>query len=265
VFKVKSSFKKIKLIPYILAFSFVGSAIAAPTNSNARYIVSLGGINIATVKIDLNDDGNNFDISLGADISGVGSLVASGSAFAKIKGKSNGVKLAPKNMNISTKAKNKDFSVSVQYVGSNASGFQVEPAIINNIGRVPLERKDLVGVSDPIASFILKAKKLDAQLCKKNLKVFTGLERFNIKMKYAKTENATSSRTGYQGPVVLCTMQYVPVSGHYVSSGMTKYLAKSKRMLIWYAPLKETDYYIPYRVLIGTSAGDLSMVLTGLK
>jgi len=60
-------------------------------------------------------------------------------------------------------------------------------------------------------------------------------------------------------------VRYIPVSGHYVDSGITKYLAKSNRFLIWYAPLGKEGHYIPYRVIIGTSAGDLSMVLTGLK
>ncbi len=239
--------------------------LANPVNANARYIVSLGGVNIATVKINLKDDGNNFDLTLGANISGIGTLVASGSASATTTGRSNNSSLTPKVMNISTKAKNKDFSVNVQYSGKNASGFQVDPPLINNIGRIPIERKHLLGVSDPIGSFILKGKKFNEQLCNNNLKIFTGLERFNIKMNYIKQQTATSSKTGYQGPVILCSMNYKPVSGHYKTSGMSTYLANSKRMLIWYAPLKDTSYSIPYRIIIGTSAGDLSMVLTGLK
>ena len=35
-------------------------------------------------------------------------------------------------------------------------------------------------------------------------------------------------------------------------------------ILIWYAPLRDTGYLVPYRVLLTTSMGDLSMVLTNL-
>ena len=39
----------------------------------------------------------------------------------------------------------------------------------------------------------------------------------------------------------------------------------SDRIVIWYAPLGETGYFIPYRVLLGTNMGDLSMVLTKME
>jgi hypothetical protein len=84
-------------------------------------------------------------------------------------------------------------------------------------------------------------------------------------MAFAAEDEATSPRTGYQGPVILCNMDYQPVSGHFTTSEMTNYLADSDRILIWYAPLGETGYFIPYRVLLNTSVGDLSMVLTSMK
>ena len=45
---------------------------------------------------------------------------------------------------------------------------------------------------------------------------------------------------------------------------MTQDLASKERILIWYAPLATPGTYIPYRVLLTTSMGDLSMVLTRL-
>jgi hypothetical protein len=95
--------------------------------------------------------------------------------------------------------------------------------------------------------------------------VFTGLERFDIEMRYLQDDTATSQRTGYQGPVILCAIRYIPVSGHFPESEITRGLAESERILIWYAPLAETGYFVPYRVLLTTSMGDLSMVLTRLS
>lgn len=240
-------------------------ASAAPVDTNARYVVSLGGVNIATIKIAFKDENNRYNIDLSAAISGIGSLVVSGNASAGTSGSSLKSSLTPNRLDIETRSRGNIFSLAVQYSRGNASGFQVNPPVKNTINRVPIERKHLTGVTDPIGSFILKGKKLDAQLCNRRLKVFSGLERFDIKMSFAEAQTATSTRTAYQGPVILCKIKYVPVSGHYSNSAMTSYLASSKRFLIWYAPLGESGYFIPYRVLIGTSAGDLSMVLTGLK
>ncbi|MCF6343490.1 MAG: DUF3108 domain-containing protein [Devosiaceae bacterium] len=241
------------------------SALAAPVNANARYIVSLGGINFAKVKISLNDDAKNYNINLDMKISGVGSLVASGSATGSVSGISSSKGLTPSKLNIMTDSRGEEFNVSVVYSKGNAVGFQVSPPLINDIGRVAIERKDLQRVTDPIGSFILKGKGFDERLCNQKLKLFSGLERFDVKMKFVEKQIATSKRTAYQGPVILCSVRYIPVSGHYVDSAITNYLAKSNRFLIWYAPLGENGHYIPYRVIIGTSAGDLSMVLTGLK
>ena len=74
-----------------------------------------------------------------------------------------------------------------------------------------------------------------------------------------------TTMTFVQGPVVLCNIRYTPVSGHFTTSELTSYLADSDRILIWYAPLGDSGYFIPYRLLMTTSFGDLSMVLTSLR
>src|SRR5690606_4241628 len=101
--------------------------------------------------------------------------------------------------------------------------------------------------------------------CQRKMQIFTGVERFNLAMDYAREETATSRRTGYQGPVVLCNVRYTPVSGHYTTSEITNYLAQTGRILLWYAPLQAEGYFIPYRALLSTSVGDLSIVLTKLE
>jgi hypothetical protein len=116
-------------------------------------------------------------------------------------------------------------------------------------------------MTDFVSSFVLKASALDKSLCDRRMRIFTGVERFNLNMSFVRNEDATSPRTGYQGPVVLCSIKYQPVSGHYQSNEITNYLADESRILIWYMPLGDTGYYIPYRVLLGTSMGDMSMVL----
>lgn len=249
-----------------VAFSLAAlSAIAAPVETNARYIVSLAGVNVASVSIDFEDNGSTWEVDLGAKVSGVGTLVASGTAAAGSRGQSGNDSLNASGFTIETHTKSQNFNVAVQYASGNATGFQIDPPLVNNISRVAIERKHLRQVGDPIGSFILKGDALGPELCNRRLKVFTGIERYDIDMRFAQMQTATSNRTGYQGPVALCQLRYIPVSGHFTTSEMTTYLANSDRILIWYAPLGDTGYFIPYRVLLGTSMGDLSMVLTGLS
>ena len=239
-------------------------AFAADVAASASYVVTLGGINVAAVTVDLTDDGRNYSLDLSANVAGLGSLVASGTASATSTGRASSPVLAASEFDLKTRANGEDFTVDVSYDGGNVSAFQVDPPLID-YDRVPIERSHLRGVTDAMAAFVIKGGTLDKSLCRRDVRVFTGVERFNIAMTFAAEDDATSPRTGYQGPVILCNIGYTPISGHFTSSEMTQYLADSDRILIWYAPLGETGYFIPYRMLLTTQMGDLSMVLTQMR
>lgn len=257
----------LRLAPLAVLALFMShpAASAAEVDASASYILTLGGINIAAMKVDLNDTGSRYSLDLSANVAGLGTLVASGTAKAKSVGRSSGASLQSDEFDLETKANGSTFTVDVSFAGRDVSAFKVEPPILDNYDRVPLERRHLTGVGDFLSAFVLKGNGLDKSLCQRKSSIFTGVERFNIAMSYAGEDEASSPRTGYQGPVVLCTVDYAPVSGHFSSSEITSYLADSDRIIVWYAPLGESGYFIPYRVLLGTNMGDLSMVLTSLK
>lgn len=250
---------------FVLSLILAFGADAAPIDSKAQYVVSLAGINVANVDVRFTDDGNAYAVDVGASVSGVGTLVASGTANADSAGVTAPSGLSASDFTLATKAHGDTFEVDVTYARGNATGFKVDPPLQDNYGRVAIERAHLAGVADPIASFILKGNTLSADLCNRRMKIFTGMERYDIAMSFGATQTATSPRTGYQGPVVLCRVKYIPISGHFVNSEVTDYLAHSDRILVWFAPLGETGYFIPYRILMGTSAGDLSVVMTKLN
>lgn len=251
------------VIVALTALGFTSPALAM--EAAASYVLTLGGINIATADITLTDDGSRYGIGLDADVIGLGNLVARGRAIATTSGSVDGNRLQPQAFALETVTNGDRFIVTVEYTGNDATGFVVDPPLIFDYGRIPIERADLRGVTDMMTAFIIKGGAFDASLCDHSDAVFTGLERFEIEMRYVSEDIATSQRTGYQGPVILCAIRYVPVSGHFPESEITRGLAESDRILIWYAPLAETGYFVPYRVLLTTSMGDLSMVLTSLS
>lgn len=237
---------------------------AAAERATVSYVLTLAGANIATATATLETDGGRYSLALDADVAGLGQLIASGTASAQSSGRLEPQALASEDFGLVTVANGDEFRIRVEFQNAEVTTFVVTPPILDNAGRVPLERKDLHGVNDMLAAFVLRADRLDAGLCARRMQIFTGLERFDIEMRFASTDVATSRRTGYQGPVVLCAIRYVPVSGHFTNSQITSFLAGSDRILIWYAPLGATGFMIPYRVLVATSVGDLSMVLTAM-
>lgn len=253
---------------FLLALAFplaAKPAFAAPVDARVSYVVTVGGINIALIDIDFDDDGRRYGFDLSARVTGLANVVASGSATASVSGASTGANLQSERFALETRANGENFKVDVGFAGRNVASFQVNPPVLDTYDRVPLERAHLNGVGDFVSAFVLKGRGLDSSLCQRDFKIFTGVERFNIKMGFLAEDEATSPRTGYQGPLVACSVKYQPVSGHFDSSEMTQYLAETSRIILWYAPLGASGYYVPYRVNIGTSMGDLSMVLTNTR
>lgn len=240
-------------------------AYAAPAAIEAGYLLTLGGFNVATATVRLDDDGHHYDLDLEAQVAGLAGLVASGTAHVGASGSSAGSQLASEKFDLLTRANGEDFKVDVGYDGGSVTSFKVTPPLTDDVNRVPIERSQLSGVGDMLSAFVLKGRSLDKSLCEHRFRIFTGVERFDLAMSYLQDDKATSLKTAYQGPVVQCRIKYTPVSGHFTTSDMTNYLAKSDQLYIWYAPAGETGYFIPYRVLITTSVGDLSMVLSKLS
>ena len=248
-----------------LALALAGlPAIAQETRTRAEYTVTMGGTHVANVTIILSDNGSQYSLALDAKIAGLAQLIASGSAKATSVGVFGKDGLRAQKFDLLTRAAGDEFTSAITYGGGSVESFKVTPPIIDNIDRVAIERKHLAAATDMMAPFVLRGPSLDKALCNKQMPIFTGVERFNLSLKYVKDDTATSKRTGYQGPLVLCSVHYTPISGHYTYNEITTYLAQNERILIWFAPLQLAGTYIPYRALITTEAGDLSIVLTDL-
>lgn len=247
------------------ALFLASTGTATAFDATANYVVTLRGVNISQVAIDYENNGASYAVNIDGLVSGLASLVAAGTADLNSKGKVTPNGLQAEQFLLSTAANNETFEVQFQAQNSNVTSFQVTPALTDNVNRVPVKPSHRKGVNDPVASFLIKADTLSPEICNRNLDIYTGIERFDIDMSFAENQTATSQRTGYQGPVVLCKLRYKPISGHFSDSASTTYMKNNQRFLIWFAPLEDTGYAIPYRILIGTAFGDLSMVLTRLN
>jgi len=253
------------LLAILLMCVSAGPVAAADFSATASYMVSLGGTNVATAKFTLAETARRYRLALDASVTGIAQLVASAAIRATSSGVPDATGLDAQQFDVTIRSARDTVNVQIAYGSTgDVTAFLITPPIVNTIDRVPIERKQLGGVTDMLAAFVLRGSRLDGSLCDRKMQIFSGIERFTVGLRFGRNDTATSRRTGYQGPVIVCSVDYTPISGHYTSSDITKFLAGNDRMLIWYAPLRDTGYFIPYRVLINTEAGDLSMVLTEL-
>ena len=148
---------------------------AAPVDATASYVLTLGGINVAVMHIDLDDNGSDYNLGLKANVAGLGAVVASGTANVTAKGSSSGSTLRSESFALETRASGQTFKVEVGFAGQNVSSFKVDPPV-SDYDRVPLERSHLTGVADFVSSFVLKGRALAKNLCDRRMRVFTGVD-----------------------------------------------------------------------------------------
>lgn len=247
-----------------LAIGVVPALAATPFFATGTYVITLRGVNVAEAEIGFSDDGETYRVAVNGNVAGVATLVARGTATLSSAGRSRADGLQSESFSLTTRTEFENFYLGYEASGGRVTSEMINPPLPADVERVPLASAHRRGVNDPIAAFLLRASDLDPEACNRTLHVFTGIERYDMELAFLDRQEATSQRTGYQGPVMLCSIRYRPISGHFVNSPSTEYLAQSDRFLIWYAPLGTTGFLFPYRMIMGTAYGDLSMILTRL-
>ena len=63
------------------------------------------------------------------------------------------------------------------------------------------------------------------------------------------------SEKGYDGPVVVCSVRFQPISGHRPSRSAIKYLMAQRDIEVSLAPVAGTRVLVPYRITVPTALG----------
>jgi hypothetical protein len=84
--------------------------------------------------------------------------------------------------------------------------------------------------------------------------VFDGRMRFDLQLSYKRIERVQAQK-GYQGPVVVCGVQFVPLAGYVPDRPAIKYLMAQRDMEMWLAPIPGTRIVVPYRISLQTPLG----------
>ena len=78
--------------------------------------------------------------------------------------------------------------------------------------------------------------------------------RYDLKLEYKRIETIKVDK-GYQGPVVVCAITFVPIAGYVPDRAAIKYLKAQRNMEVWFAPILGTRVLMPYKVMIPTPVG----------
>jgi hypothetical protein len=251
----------------VLAF---GLAAAPPSafaqgRLEAHYEATLAGIPVGrgAWNIDISDD--QFSAAAAGGTSGLLKAFAGGSGTASALGRVVNGALVSTNYNASTATSK--YTQAIRMILSNGtikeSAIEPEPPV--DPDRLPVTEAHRKGVFDPMTGSMLRvggtADPLGPEACRSGTAIFDGRMRYDLKLDFKRMETVRAEK-GYQGPVVVCAIYFVPVAGYIPDRPVIKYLAAQRNMEIAFAPVAGTRILVPFRMVIPTPLGTAMLEAT---
>jgi Protein of unknown function (DUF3108) len=242
----------------VVTVCVLGSDASAQGKLDARYIATLAGVPIGKGAwvIEIGED--QFTAAASGMTTGLLRVFATGQGNGASRGAVRGDNLLPTTF-VSTI--NNDTRVEELRIVLNAGTVRelvIDPPTTPHPDRIPLTDAHRRGVIDPMSAALIRVSgngdPVSPEACRRTLPVFDGRMRFDLQLSFKRMEKVQAHK-GYQGPVAVCGVQFVPLAGYVPERPAIKYLVAQQDMEIWLAPIPGTRIVVPYRISLQTLVG----------
>jgi uncharacterized protein DUF3108 len=240
-----------------MASVLCGSA-SAQGKLDAHYVATLAGVPIGKGAwvIEIGDD--QFTAAASGMTTGLLRVFATGDGNGISRGTVRGDNLAPMLFVSTINNEKRVEELKIVMNAGNVKDLAVEPPTMPHPDRVPLTDAHRRGIIDPMSAALIRVSgngdTVVPEACRRTLPVFDGRMRFDLQLTFNRIEKVRA-HPGYEGPVVVCSVRFVPLAGHIPERPAIKYLAAQQDMEIWLAPVAGTRIVVPYRISIPTPLG----------
>ena len=259
-----------KIRKVALTASFAVLAVASPALAQAgqgvtleaSYYISISGLTIGRADVRSRFTDHGYAAAISGSTYGISRIVSDAQATLSGAGRVVGAAVMPASYNLSTSEEGFQTSVNMTMRGRAVVGLAAMPSLPQASDRVPITPASKQNVVDPVGAFVVALDRPDmppTAICNRTVKVFDGWKRFDIRLSYKETRKVDDGSAAYAGDLVVCSARYMPVAGHRTGDDSVAFMAGNKRLEIALAPVKGTNFMVPYTILIGTKAGDLSI------
>jgi hypothetical protein len=223
---------------------------------DANYTASLGGIPVGKGNWVVDINGTRYSASAHGGTIGLLKLFASGEGTGSVRGNFAGSQPVV-SYSSELKTERKTDTVRLLVNGGTVKDVSVSPPLDPDPERVPVTEAHRRGVTDPMTASLVRVPPSSAMMgpdaCR-NAAVFDGRARFDLDLAYKRLDHVKADK-GYDGPVVVCSVQFKPLAGFIPSRTAVKYLVRQRDMEVWLAPVAGTRVMVPFRVSVPTPIG----------
>jgi len=243
--------------PVLVAVCLAGGDADAQGKLDARYTATLAGVPIGRGAwvIDIAED--QYTAAASGMTTGLLQVFANGHGSGASRGFVRGDNLVPITYASSINNDKRVEELRIVLSGGTVKEVTLDPPNVPNPDRVPLTDAHRRGVLDPMSAALLRVSgsgdPLSSEACRRTVPVFDGRMRFDLALSFKRFENVQAR--GYQGPVAVCGVQFVPLAGYVPQRPAIKYLMAQRDMEVWLAPLAGTHVVVPFRLSLPTPFG----------
>jgi len=225
---------------------------------DARYAVSLSGVPVGKGAWVIDIAENQFTAAASGGTAGLLRVFASGQGSGASRGYIVGGNPVPATFAASITSNKKTEEIRMTLAAGDVKEFAITPEVPDDPERVPMTDAHFHGVSDPMTGSLLRVpgtgNPLVPQACQRTTPIFDGRMRYNLQFAYKRMEQVKTEK-GYEGPVVVCAVYFIPVAGYIPHRSTIKYLTSQRDMEVWLAPIGSTRVLVPYRISMPTPIG----------
>lgn len=225
---------------------------------DARYVASVAGVPVGRGTWIVDISGDHFTAAASGRTTGVLSVLSVGEGSAASRGTISAGQPHPTSYAVTVTADERSDEVRIRLSGGSVKDFAVDPPMPPAPDRIPLTEAHRRGVIDPMTAGLLavtgNGSTLVPEVCQRRLSIFDGRQRYDLELSYKRMDTVKAAR-GYQGPVVVCAVNYRPLAGHRPDRPAIRYLVAQRDMEMWLAPIPGTRVLVPFRISVPTPIG----------
>jgi hypothetical protein len=233
------------------------SLAAAQTKLETTYSATLLGLPFGYISWTIELRNNRFTAAASGALSGLLSIFSDGHGTVAAHGTLSGGQPVPANFAFRVIAGKWSDEVRIVFHGDKAQEY-VTAAAKPSPNVVPLTDANRVGVLDPMTALLIHmpgtGETVVPEACQRSIAVFDGHTRYNLQLAFGRIDKV-HSETGYEGPVVVCSVKFLPVAGYDPKHFLITYLAAQHGTEVWLAPFAGSRLMVPYRLSVPTPFG----------
>lgn len=240
------------------ALAAASAQTSAQGNLDARYEASLAGIPVGKGSwlIEVTDE--QYTASARGGSSGLLQAFAGGEGTGAAQGRVVNGQMQPAAYTATTVTSKKSETIRMALAGGVVKDFTIDPVPSLDNDRIPLTDAHRRGVFDPMTASFLRVPgtgdPLSAEACRTTTPIFDGRMRYDLRFEFKRMDQVKAEK-GYQGPVVVCAVYFVPIAGYIPDRAAIKYLVAQRNIEVWLAPIAGTRVLAPFRLAIPTPIG----------